>query len=100
MMKQQDGAELACATCRFWDRYADTHLLDSQRRAGDCRRHPPRLSETILARVMPTPQYNRGVDLNDATEPSTLYVASAFPVTHETSWCGEFAQAAAEVPLC
>jgi hypothetical protein len=89
-----------CYSCRYWDQYTDEHLLDSQRRTGDCRRRPPLLNEVILARVMPSPRYNSGVELDDAMEPTTLYAASAFPVTHETSWCGEFAGNGADGPLC
>lgn len=92
-------ARESCAGCRFWDRYDDEGLLESQRRVGDCRRRPPLISETIVARVMPPPHYNSGVGLADAMEPETLYIASAFPVTHEESWCGEFEAPSPVVPL-
>ena len=67
---------------------------------GDCRRNPPRLSETLIARCMTPPSYSGGVGLEDAMEPTTLYAASAFPVTHEKSWCGEFENSRAWAMPC
>ncbi len=41
---------MSCASCRFWDRYAES---DISKRFGDCRYDPPRISETLLARMLP-----------------------------------------------
>ncbi len=75
-----------CARCRFWDRYDEggEHSLSSK--IGDCRRHPPQISEALLDQGMP----GRGIPLADIELELAVYPASAFPVTHETSWCGEF----------
>ena len=89
-----------CASCRFWDRYTDDGLLESQRRVGDCRRQPPRISETILSRFMTVPSIGLHVDASEAAEPLTIYAASAFPVTHQTSWCGDFDPTGGEAPIC
>jgi hypothetical protein len=89
-----------CASCRFWDRYTDEGLLESQRRVGDCRRQPPLISETILSRFMTVLSFGLQVDASEATEPLALYAASAFAVTHQTSWCGEFDPINAEAPIC
>ncbi|WP_260597839.1 hypothetical protein [Sphingomonas endolithica] len=89
-----------CADCRFWDRYTDAGLLDSQRRVGDCRRRPPLIIETVLSRSMIVPSFGMQVELDEAIEPLTIYAASAFPVTHEKSWCGEFNHLRGEPPIC
>jgi len=87
------AAGSTCTTCLFWDRYeGGPHSLS--KKLGDCRRRPPLISETLMARRMP----GAGIELSDEME-LDVYVASAFPVTHETSWCGEYA-ARNEVPLC
>lgn len=90
MIEQLKSPPETCADCRFWDRYTDTDLLDSQRRVGDCRRRPPLISDTVLSRFMTVPSFGLQVDPNEATEPLTIYAASAFPVTHERSWCGDY----------
>lgn len=72
-----------CSECRFWDRYTEGQLSTDK---GDCRRRPPMINDRIMQYRMP------GRGLGDWNEMELdLYVASAFPVTHETSWCGEFA---------
>ncbi len=75
-------AAASCQVCRFWDRYGDSQL---GAHLGDCRRHPPRISETLLKQRMP----GRGIALDEVELELTLYPPSAFPVTHEESWCGE-----------
>jgi hypothetical protein len=81
-----------CANCRFWDRYDDDHVV-AARSKGDCRRRPPRVSDAILGLRDPE------VDDIDDRFISELYLASAFPVTHETSWCGEHDDGRREVPI-
>ena len=74
----------ACQNCRFWDR--------SERAAeliGDCRRHPPRISETLAQAYLPA--RSGGIDWEALDD--IVYSASSFPFTHEDSWCGEYAQA-------
>lgn len=82
----------SCSTCRFWDRYGDEYSTGNQQK-GDCRRQPPALNATILAAM------NMGkLDDIDDQFVSSLYLASAFPITHETSSCGEYG-ARNQVPL-
>ncbi len=74
---------MTCSTCLYWDRYTGgPHSMSTD--LGDCRRRPPVISETLMARRMPGP----GTELQDELE-LDIYVASSFPVTHETSWCGD-----------
>jgi hypothetical protein len=75
-----------CQDCCFWDRYESdggAHALNKD--LGDCRRNPPPISEQILVRVMP----GFGIPQTDDLE-LNVYAASAFPVTHQESWCGRF----------
>lgn len=83
----------SCATCVYWDRYETEYSAGNQNK-GDCRRQPPLLNSTILAAM------NMG-DLDDIDDRfvSSVYLASTFPVTHASSWCGEHG-VRDEVPLC
>jgi hypothetical protein len=75
---------MRCASCTHWDRYSDSDIAN---KVGDCRRHPPLLNAELLKRMLP----GFGVSLHEYDDlASDLYIASAFPVTHETSVCGEF----------
>jgi hypothetical protein len=88
---------MTCFTCRFWDIYTpDSGFYDNVNPGaiGDCRRRAPLISEELLRRTLPGP----GCDQFDRLA-NDVYVASAFPVTHKTSWCGEFS-GRNEVPLC
>jgi hypothetical protein len=89
------SAREACLRCRFWDRYDEgsEHGLSFDK--GDCRRRPPAISETLLRERLP----GRGIPLAEVELELDIYVASAFPVTHELSWCGDFEAPAPEVPL-
>jgi hypothetical protein len=84
-----------CAACRHWDRYEGGEGSLSTNK-GDCRRHPPRISEALLTRHLP----GLSVDMNGYELELDIYTASAFPVTHETSLCGEFAQPEPVIPVC
>lgn len=78
----------ACSTCRFWDVYtSDSGFYDDVKpdSIGDCRRRAPRVSDELLRRTLPGPTCDQFDTLaND------LYVPSVFPVTANSSWCGEF----------
>lgn len=88
------SAPVSCAGCRFWDRYdGGAHSFSTDK--GDCRRRPPVISETLLKQRMP----GRGISITDQEIELDVYVASAFPVTHGESWCGDFETPAPEVPL-
>lgn len=60
-------ADETCKTCRFWSRnyYAEA----SGKYEGDCLRFPPKVISELL---------------HDSA------FGSAFPVTVESSWCGEY----------
>lgn len=74
---------MTCARCIHWDRYT----TGENKYVGDCRRYPPRINDLLLARVLP----GMSITLAEHDEiASDLYVASAFPVTHESSRCGEY----------
>jgi hypothetical protein len=73
----------ACATCRHWGRYEAGSLSTD---LGDCRRYPPKISETLLARLLP----GGLCDPRDELELS-VYGASAFPVMNKADACGEYA---------
>ena len=77
-----------CGRCRFWDVYDG----DLSKDIGDCRKRAPQISETILARNMPGPMCEW-----DEME-HAVYAASAFPVTHASSWCGDFEAPGPAVP--
>ena len=78
----------ACANCRFWDVYeAGSAYYDKvgEVDVGECRRRAPCISDELLRRTMPWP----GCDQFESLA-NILYLPSAFPVTHEGSWCGEY----------
>ena len=82
---------MTCASRRHWDRYADS---DISKKFGDCRYNPPRISETLLARMLP----GLSVPLQEYDDiERDIYVASAFPVTHQESECGRWD---GRVPTC
>jgi hypothetical protein len=82
---------MTCASCRFWDRYAES---DISKKFGDCRFNPPLISETLLARMLP----GLGVPLSDYDDiERDIYIASAFPVTHQESECGRWD---GRLPVC
>lgn len=85
----------ACQSCRFWDRYVGgpTSLSND---LGDCRFNPPAISQAILAACLPGGR----CDPLDGELVLTLYPASAFPVTHEDTWCGRFERPHAEISPC
>lgn len=85
---------MTCSTCRFWDRYG-TDYGDSAQLKGDCRRQPPAISNALLGARLK----DGGFDDIDDPFVLSVYLSSAFPVTHEASWCGEYADRN-EVPLC
>lgn len=75
---------MTCETCRHWDRYADSDISKS---LGDCRYNPPRINEAMLARVLP----GMSIALSDCDDiERDIYIASAFPVTHQGSECGKW----------
>lgn len=75
---------MSCAGCTHWDRYTES---DIAKKLGDCRRYPPKLNDEVLKRLLP----GFGVSLHEYDDlANDLYIASPFPVTHETSDCGEF----------
>lgn len=75
---------MACSSCIHWDRYTDSELTKA---LGDCRFNPPTISEGLLARLLP----GLSTPLADYDEiEHDLYVASAFPVTHQDSACGRY----------
>lgn len=75
---------MTCATCRHWDRYAES---DISKAFGDCRFNPPVINDVLLARMLP----GMAVALSDYEDiERDIYVASAFPVTHEDSECGRW----------
>lgn len=88
-----------CRKCRFWDVYTDgLNAAD----LGDCRRRPPLIDKTIMERTLITPTYGldsgRDSGFSEMIE-SALHRASAFPVTGEESWCGDFESRSPAVPL-
>ena len=89
------SAAKSCAACRHWDRYEGGKSSLSTDK-GDCRRYPPLINETLLKRCMP----GLSVDMSGYEIELDLYTASAFPVTHETSLCGEFESIEPEMPIC
>lgn len=77
-----------CENCRFWDAYTDASAYYDNIRPGeigDCRRRAPRISEELLRRTLPGPNSEQFDALAN-----NLYVPSAFPVTAQESWCGEY----------
>jgi len=82
---------MTCASCRHWDRYSES---DISKKLGDCRFNPPVINDVLLARVMP----GMGVSMSEYNDiECDIYVASAFPVTHETSACGRWDSG---MPVC
>ena len=69
----------ACSNCRFWDQ---TTTADEP--VGDCRRRAPLVSDELLRLAIP----GRGFGWSELDD--YVYEASAFPVTAESSWCGEY----------
>lgn len=84
-----------CAGCIHWDRYEGGESSLSTDK-GDCRRYPPLISETLLKRCMP----GLSVDMSGYDIELDIYTASAWPVTHESSLCGEFSAGEAWVSPC
>lgn len=81
-----------CGNCRFWD--PSTEGLHAGQ-IGDCRRSAPRIDPVFLARTLCPPVY--GLDCGRKSGHSELvesavYEASAFPMSHRESWCGEYAR--------
>lgn len=75
---------MTCASCMHWDRYAASTL---NTKLGDCRFNPPVINEVLLARMLP----GLAVTLSDYDDiERDIYVASAFPVTHQDSRCGRW----------
>jgi hypothetical protein len=60
-----------CGGCRFWQAKSEAEEM------GECRRHPPAIQ------VIPVRSLTGQVDVRPA---------SAFPPSHATSWCGDFAE--------
>lgn len=84
-----------CSGCRFWDVYDDPGAL-KRGMLGDCRRRSPLICDAMLREFLP-----RGRDaIRECEVEHDLYIASAFPVTEKTSWCGEFAARGEELPIC
>lgn len=67
--------ERECGNCRFWHNrpFEDVEL-------GQCRRLPPAMSDYVLKE-----QTKSGVGLEEAH-----WVATRFPTTIQTEWCGEW----------
>ena len=76
-----DKAPEACLNCKFWDVYPGE--IGDQ--VGDCRRNPPTLNGHALAALSTHFQLSESL-----MDPANLYTASAFPATHQTSWCGHY----------
>lgn len=68
--------EPLCGNCRFWNREGPD---DDQ---ADCRRHPPRVSETLLRANLES----GGLQWFEVED---LLLHSIFPTTDVDSWCGE-----------
>lgn len=69
---------MSCSDCMFWVREED------ERQLGECRRFPP----TVLAgeTLRDNPE-SSGFDPLDA---ESIMIRSIWPITTESSWCGEF----------
>lgn len=64
-----------CESCKYWDNKASEND-----ELGDCRRFPPVKSDLVCKN-----QVADGASLEDAE-----WVATSFPITIETDWCGEW----------
>jgi hypothetical protein len=77
---------------------ADRDPNDAAWGFGSCCRRPPVLVDCIVAATMPKLEYGQQTDPD--MSPLQLISATRFPATHSADWCGEFASAEPEMPLC
>ena len=78
-----------CNRCRFWLESAPSRdPNDADFAFGDCRRHPPRLISPMVIAQMPRPEYGQQID--PEMDAVARQVASPFPATFATDWCGEY----------
>lgn len=87
-----------CNRCRFWiEDMAHRDPNDADWGFGSCRRRPPVLVESVIAKTMPPLLYGQQTDPEmDALD---LHAASRFPATASTDWCGEYEREGGKVPL-
>lgn len=79
-----------CNGCRFW-KLDETTIdpLDPNWGFGFCRRKPPAVIDCLIAAEIVPPRYGGQSDLE---RPIATYVsvASVWPATFATEWCGSF----------
>jgi hypothetical protein len=81
-----------CASCRFWDRYEGSIST----KLGDCRFNPPIVSEAVVRWALPGGNCSDPLDEFE----HTIYPASIFPVTGQSSWCGRYEHPGSETSPC
>ena len=67
-----------CDDCRYWDS-EEVNQLEIGYPAGECRRFPPVLNPVSYKRLCKT-----------ETLEVAIYLASQFPITHDSMSCGEW----------
>lgn len=78
-----------CETCRFWE------VVLEDARFGDCKRHPPQLSDHALRFYAENPTPDDPEELGLVEESLMLRKARSVdvwfsPVTLNDNWCGEW----------
>lgn len=87
------SAPQQCNGCRFWKADEDTaDPNDSDWGFGDCRRLPPVIIDSLIAAEIIPPRYGQQTDLEIGI--TSVNVASRYPATFATDWCGQFEVAA------
>jgi hypothetical protein len=82
-----NGAQ--CNSCRFWKLDETTKdELNADWGFGFCRRKPPTLVDSLVAAEIVPPRYGHQSDL-DRPDPTAASIASVWPATFATEWCGE-----------
>ena len=79
-----------CRNCIYWheDKAHRDEANDPDWGFGVCRRRPPTISESYVAALMPPLEYGQQADPEIGVVRMT--VASLFPATTATDWCGDY----------
>ena len=74
-----------CENCRFWHRHGEED-------SGSCCRHPPQLSDAAVRFYAENPDPDRPEPSDEAAMLRALRGLDVWfePVTHSSSWCGEW----------
>lgn len=86
-----------CGNCRFWISELDPATDDGDYEPyGRCRRNPPQIVSGLVATLLPPLLYGHAAD--NFISPLDMTDATAFPVTFESAWCGQFERPLAVIP--